>query len=105
MAGPRALQAVREVGAGAWLPWGGARVRSLRCLSTCSGRGVCDHASRTCRCDAFWMQSLLAQLDPDAMPDCGNYCITLLWNIYYCLYVWKQLASIAMERVMYGSMY
>ncbi|XP_026726314.1 dyslexia-associated protein KIAA0319 [Trichoplusia ni] len=76
VAGPRALQAVREVGAGAWLPWGGARVRSLRCLSTCSGRGVCDHASRTCRCDAFWMQSLLAQLDPDAMPDCE-------WSVVY----------------------
>ncbi|XP_013199393.2 dyslexia-associated protein KIAA0319 [Amyelois transitella] len=53
-----------------------ARVRSVRCLSSCSGRGLCDHASRACRCDAFWMQSLLSQLDPDAMPDCD-------WSVVY----------------------
>ncbi|KOB72590.1 Uncharacterized protein OBRU01_12020 [Operophtera brumata] len=49
---------------------GRARVRSTRCLSACSGRGTCEHATRTCRCDAFWMQSLFTQLDPDAIPDC-----------------------------------
>lgn len=69
--GLRALSLARGV-SGAWESWGEGRVRSLRCLSTCSGRGVCDHASRTCRCDAFWMQSLFSQLDPDATPDCGN---------------------------------
>ncbi|PZC78905.1 hypothetical protein B5X24_HaOG217099 [Helicoverpa armigera] len=67
--GIRALSLVRGT-SGAWGLWGGGAVRSLRCLSTCSGRGVCDHAARVCRCDAFWMQSLLAQLDPDAQPDC-----------------------------------
>ncbi|KAL4717999.1 hypothetical protein ACJJTC_001019 [Scirpophaga incertulas] len=54
----------------------GARVRSVACLSTCSGRGVCDRATRSCRCDAFWMQSLLTQLDADAMPDCD-------WSVVY----------------------
>ncbi|XP_047535300.1 dyslexia-associated protein KIAA0319 isoform X2 [Vanessa atalanta] len=51
---------------------GARRVRSLRCLSTCSGRGVCEQATRTCRCDAFWMQSLITQLQPDSQPDCGE---------------------------------
>ncbi|KAH9633261.1 hypothetical protein HF086_006863 [Spodoptera exigua] len=73
--GIRALSLVRGT-SGAWGAWGGARVRSLRCLSACSGRGVCDHATRTCRCDAFWMQSLLSQLDPDAQPDCE-------WSVVY----------------------
>ncbi|XP_041982095.1 dyslexia-associated protein KIAA0319 [Aricia agestis] len=54
----------------------GARVRSRRCLSACSGRGVCDQATRTCRCDAFWMQSLFTQLQPDALPDCE-------WSVVY----------------------
>ncbi|XP_053610675.1 dyslexia-associated protein KIAA0319 [Plodia interpunctella] len=53
-----------------------ARVRSVRCLSTCSGRGTCDPASRSCRCDAFWMQSLFTQLAPDALPDCD-------WSVVY----------------------
>ncbi|CAK1586989.1 unnamed protein product [Parnassius mnemosyne] len=77
--GIRALSAVRGTGltrgAGAGVA-GVARVRSLRCLSACSGRGVCDRATRTCRCDAFWMQSLLTQLDPDAQPDCS-------WSVVY----------------------
>ncbi|CAB3253365.1 unnamed protein product [Arctia plantaginis] len=77
----KAVEGIRAVGlvrgaSGAWAAWGGARLRSLRCLSKCSGRGVCDHATRTCRCDAFWMQSLFSQLDPDAMPDCD-------WSIVY----------------------
>ncbi|CAF4879290.1 unnamed protein product [Pieris macdunnoughi] len=55
---------------------GAARVRPVRCLSTCSGRGVCDQSTRTCRCDAFWMQSLFAQLQADAMPDCD-------WSVVY----------------------
>ncbi|CAH2043698.1 unnamed protein product, partial [Iphiclides podalirius] len=72
--GVRALGAARATGVtrGA----GVARVRSLRCLSACSGRGTCDRATRACRCDAFWMQSLLTQLDPDAMPDCD-------WSVVY----------------------
>ncbi|CAH0400900.1 unnamed protein product [Chilo suppressalis] len=53
-----------------------ARVRSLACLSECSGRGVCDRATRSCRCDAFWMQSLFTQFDPDGMPDCD-------WSVVY----------------------
>ncbi|XP_075980361.1 dyslexia-associated protein KIAA0319 isoform X2 [Anticarsia gemmatalis] len=74
--GVRALSLARGA-SGAWGAWGGgARLRSRRCLSACSGRGRCDHATRTCRCDAFWMQSLLAQLDPDAMPDCD-------WSVVY----------------------
>ncbi|XP_013179689.1 PREDICTED: dyslexia-associated protein KIAA0319-like protein [Papilio xuthus] len=72
--GIRALGLLRGSGVGASA--GVARVRSLRCLSTCSGRGVCDRATRTCRCDAFWMQSLFTQLDPDAMPDCD-------WSVVY----------------------
>ncbi|KAJ0174628.1 hypothetical protein K1T71_009736 [Dendrolimus kikuchii] len=64
--------AVVGAGAGEW----GARVRPVRCLSRCSGRGACDAATRTCRCDAFWMQSLITQLDPDAMPDCE-------WSVVY----------------------
>ncbi|CAH4029959.1 unnamed protein product [Pieris brassicae] len=55
---------------------GAARIRPVRCLSTCSGRGVCDQSTRTCRCDAFWMQSLFAQLQADAMPDCD-------WSVVY----------------------
>ncbi|XP_045774500.1 dyslexia-associated protein KIAA0319 [Maniola jurtina] len=55
---------------------GARRVRSLRCLSTCSGRGVCEQATRTCRCDAFWMQSLFTQFQPDAQPDCD-------WSVVY----------------------
>ncbi|XP_047535299.1 dyslexia-associated protein KIAA0319 isoform X1 [Vanessa atalanta] len=55
---------------------GARRVRSLRCLSTCSGRGVCEQATRTCRCDAFWMQSLITQLQPDSQPDCD-------WSVVY----------------------
>ncbi|KPJ02053.1 Dyslexia-associated protein KIAA0319 [Papilio xuthus] len=74
--GIRALGLLRGSGVGASA--GVARVRSLRCLSTCSGRGVCDRATRTCRCDAFWMQSLFTQLDPDAMPDCGDLTIISL---------------------------
>ncbi|XP_028168662.1 dyslexia-associated protein KIAA0319 [Ostrinia furnacalis] len=56
----------------------GAHVRSFLCLSTCSGRGVCDQATRTCRCDAFWMQSLFNQLGPlgDGHPDCD-------WSVVY----------------------
>ncbi|KPJ18756.1 Dyslexia-associated protein KIAA0319 [Papilio machaon] len=72
--GIRALGLLRVSGVGGSA--GVARVRSLRCLSTCSGRGVCDRATRTCRCDAFWMQSLFTQLDPDAMPDCD-------WSVVY----------------------
>ncbi|KAG6443289.1 dyslexia-associated protein KIAA0319 [Manduca sexta] len=72
MEGIRALSLAR----GAARTEGSARVRSRRCLSACSGRGACDHATRTCRCDAFWMQSLLTQLDPDAMPDCD-------WSVVY----------------------
>ncbi|XP_072944852.1 dyslexia-associated protein KIAA0319 [Epargyreus clarus] len=70
--GIRALRVSRAAGSAA----GAARVRSLRCLSACSGRGVCDRATRTCRCDAFWMQSLLALMQPDAMPDCA-------WSVVY----------------------
>ncbi|CAG9564693.1 unnamed protein product [Danaus chrysippus] len=55
---------------------GARRVRSFRCLSACSGRGVCDQATRTCRCDAFWMQSLLTLMQPDAQPDCD-------WSVVY----------------------
>ncbi|XP_068617646.1 dyslexia-associated protein KIAA0319 [Battus philenor] len=72
--GIKALSAARATGV--THSAGVSRMRSLRCLSSCSGRGVCDRATRTCRCDAFWMQSLLTQLDPDAMPDCD-------WSIVY----------------------
>lgn len=69
--GIRALTLVRGAGTSGY----GAvvqRLRSVRCLSTCSGRGVCEQATRACRCDAFWMQSLFAALRPDAQPDCGE---------------------------------
>ncbi|XP_026321245.1 dyslexia-associated protein KIAA0319 [Hyposmocoma kahamanoa] len=72
MEGIRALSLSRPAGIAA----GASRVRSVRCLSTCSGRGQCDWATHSCRCDAFWMQSLFAQLDPDAMPDCN-------WSVVY----------------------
>ncbi|KAJ2945644.1 hypothetical protein O0L34_g471 [Tuta absoluta] len=72
MAGIPALQLARPAGVAA----GAATVRSVKCLSTCSGRGTCDHATRSCRCDAFWMQSLWTQLDPEAMPDCN-------WSVVY----------------------
>ncbi|CAK1555617.1 unnamed protein product [Leptosia nina] len=72
MEGIRALGLSRP----AALSSGAARIRPVRCLSTCSGRGICDQATRTCRCDAFWMQSLFTQLQPDAMPDCE-------WSVVY----------------------
>ncbi|XP_049875638.1 dyslexia-associated protein KIAA0319-like [Pectinophora gossypiella] len=72
MEGTRGLALGRAAGTAA----GAVRVRSVRCLSTCSGRGVCDRATRACRCDAFWMQSLTSQLDPEAMPDCD-------WSVVY----------------------
>lgn len=75
MEGIRALTLSRGAArAGAF--GGAARVRALRCLSTCSGRGRCDRTDHTCRCDAFWMQSLFTQLDPDAMPNCD-------WSVVY----------------------
>lgn len=73
MEGIRALSLSRPAGIAA----GATRVRSVRCLSTCSGRGQCDWATHSCRCDAFWMQSLFAQLDPDAMPDCSTYIFNI----------------------------
>ncbi|CAG4952006.1 unnamed protein product [Colias eurytheme] len=72
MDGLTALQQSRS----AAVSCGAARVRPVRCLSACSGRGVCEQATRTCRCDAFWMQSLFTQLQPDAMPDCD-------WSVVY----------------------
>ncbi|XP_045451148.1 dyslexia-associated protein KIAA0319 [Melitaea cinxia] len=72
MDGIPALSASRSAAVSA----GARRVRSLRCLSACSGRGVCEQATRTCRCDAFWMQSLLTQFQPDAQPDCD-------WSVVY----------------------
>ncbi|XP_073962092.1 dyslexia-associated protein KIAA0319 isoform X2 [Choristoneura fumiferana] len=57
-----------------------ARVRTRRCLSACSGRGVCDDATRACRCDAFWMQSLWGALGPHrAQPDCGETLAPVAW--------------------------
>ncbi|XP_026756071.2 dyslexia-associated protein KIAA0319 [Galleria mellonella] len=76
VAGRAALAAARAAGAAAGGGAARAAVRALGCLSACSGRGVCDRATRTCRCDAFWMQSLLTQFDPDAMPDCD-------WSVVY----------------------
>ncbi|KAM3965719.1 dyslexia-associated protein KIAA0319 [Aphomia sociella] len=63
-------------GASAGAEGAGVQLRAVACLSACSGRGVCDRATRTCRCDAFWMQSLFTQFDPDAMPDCD-------WSVVY----------------------
>ncbi|XP_063537296.1 dyslexia-associated protein KIAA0319 [Cydia strobilella] len=75
MEGIRAVSLSRSAAAAAG-PEAAARVRTTRCLSSCSGRGVCDDATRQCRCDAFWMQSLLAQLQPHRVPDCD-------WSVVY----------------------
>lgn len=74
--GKEALSDVRETRSG-WSSGGvGERLRSVKCLSTCSGRGHCDQATRSCRCDAFWMQNLLTQFDEDAEPNCD-------WSVVY----------------------
>ncbi|CAG9111892.1 unnamed protein product [Plutella xylostella] len=73
--GIRALNLVRGAGTDSYGA-GVARVRTVRCLSSCSGRGACDQAARACRCDAFWMQSLFTLMQPDAQPDCD-------WSVVY----------------------
>ena len=43
------------------------------CQNNCSGHGHCDHNSKHCVCEAFWMENLFKTYFTDADSNCGEW--------------------------------
>lgn len=49
------------------------QIRTLICQNSCSGHGVCDPDTRTCLCEAFWMEDYFAKYFRGSESNCGKY--------------------------------
>ncbi|XP_026472813.1 dyslexia-associated protein KIAA0319-like protein [Ctenocephalides felis] len=52
------------------------QIRTLICQNSCSGHGVCDPDTRTCLCEAFWMEDYFAKYFRGSESNCD-------WSILY----------------------
>ena len=43
------------------------------CQNECSGHGSCHQATRSCMCDAFWMENFVRRSLMDGKSNCGEW--------------------------------
>ncbi|XP_076654438.1 dyslexia-associated protein KIAA0319 [Halictus rubicundus] len=55
-----------------------ANIDTAVCQNNCSGHGVCDQETRSCMCEAFWMQNLIQKYFGNGDSNCD-------WSILYVI--------------------
>lgn len=48
------------------------QIRTLICQNACSEHGVCDPDTRTCLCEAFWMEDYFSIYFRGSESNCGK---------------------------------
>ncbi|XP_048730594.2 dyslexia-associated protein KIAA0319-like protein isoform X2 [Ostrea edulis] len=68
---------------------------TIVCQNNCSGHGYCDNKSKTCVCDAFWMQNFFIFHVMNGESNCD-------WSILYVIIV-SFLLVVALAAIVWGT--